>query len=51
MIKIFIFENFKSFEEAKFELEQLTILIGTNAANIRFIDTSVLLNILNVPLA
>ena len=32
MIKSFIFENFKSFEEAKFELEQLTILIGTNAA-------------------
>lgn len=32
MIKSFIFENFKSFEKAKLELENLTILIGSNAA-------------------
>lgn len=32
MIKSFIFENFKSYEKAKLELEDLTILIGTNAA-------------------
>ncbi len=32
MIKSFIFENFKSYEKAQLELEDLTILIGTNAA-------------------
>lgn len=32
MIKSFLFENFKSFEKAILELEDLTILIGTNAA-------------------
>lgn len=32
MIKSFIFENFKSFDKAKLELENLTILIGSNAA-------------------
>lgn len=32
MIKSFIFENFKSYDKARLELEDLTILIGTNAA-------------------
>lgn len=32
MIKSFIFENFKSFDKAKLDLENLTILIGANAA-------------------
>ncbi|SKA91592.1 Predicted ATPase [Caloramator quimbayensis] len=32
MIKSFIFENFKSFNKAEFNLESLTILIGSNAS-------------------
>lgn len=32
MIKSFLFENFKSYEKARLELEELTILIGTNSA-------------------
>ncbi len=32
MIKSFIFENFKSFDKAEFNLENLTILIGSNAS-------------------
>jgi predicted ATPase len=32
MIKSFTFENFKSFEKAELELENLTIMIGSNAA-------------------
>lgn len=32
MIKSFLFENFKSFDKAKFDLESLTILIGSNAS-------------------
>ncbi len=32
MIKSFYFENFKSFEKAELELENLTIMIGSNAA-------------------
>jgi predicted ATPase len=32
MIKAFTFENFKSFDKAKLELENLTIMIGSNAA-------------------
>lgn len=32
MIKSFIFENFKSFDNTKLELENLTIMIGANAA-------------------
>lgn len=32
MIKSFLFENFKSFEKTKLELEELTIIIGTNSA-------------------
>lgn len=32
MIKGFIFENFKSFDKATLNLENLTIMIGTNAA-------------------
>jgi predicted ATPase len=31
LIKSFIFENFKSFDKAKLDLEQLTIIIGSNA--------------------
>lgn len=32
MIKSFIFENFKSFRKAKLDIENLTILVGTNAS-------------------
>ena len=32
MIKCFTFENFKSFEKAELNIEQLTTLIGTNAS-------------------
>ena len=32
MIKSFIFENFKSFEKAKLDIESLTTLVGTNAS-------------------
>lgn len=32
MIKSFYFENFKSFDKAQLDLENITILIGSNAA-------------------
>ncbi|OPZ93309.1 MAG: recombination protein F [Firmicutes bacterium ADurb.Bin419] len=32
MIKSFIFENFKSFSKAKLDIENLTILVGSNAS-------------------
>lgn len=32
MIKCFLFENFKSFEKAEWNIEALTTLIGTNAS-------------------
>lgn len=32
MIKSFLFENFKSFEKAELSIENLTILIGSNAS-------------------
>lgn len=32
MIKSFIFENFKSFSKARLDIENLTILVGTNAS-------------------
>ncbi|MGL5085854.1 MAG: AAA family ATPase, partial [Clostridium sp.] len=32
MIKSFYFENFKSFDKSQLDLENLTILIGSNAA-------------------
>jgi predicted ATPase len=32
LIKSFIFENFKSFSKAKLDIENLTILVGTNAS-------------------
>ena len=32
LIKSFIFENFKSFERAKLDIENLTILVGSNAS-------------------
>lgn len=31
MIKAFLFENFKSFDKARLDLEKLTILIGSNS--------------------
>ena len=31
MIKAFLFENFKSFDKARLDLENLTILIGSNS--------------------
>ena len=32
MIKSFLFENFKSFSKARLDIENLTILVGTNAS-------------------